>query len=94
MPYSCKLTITYWQIEAGCDGPLTYARTRTHTHAITQIEAGSEVVLMGMYVHEFGPGAGDRAAGRVLIECIDSIPLLETETGEERQRLLTAIIHG
>ena len=44
------------------------------------MEPAGEVALFGMYVHEFGPDAGAADAGRVLVECIDSIPLMEAET--------------
>ncbi len=46
---------------------------------LAQVESAGEVALFGMYVHEFGPDAG-ADAGRVLVECIDSIPLMESET--------------
>ena len=53
-----------------------------------QVESAGEVALFGMYVHEFGPDAG-ADAGRVLVECIDSIPLMETETVRARARART-----
>ena len=68
----------------------------------------SDMMLLGMYVHEFDancsaaaqrpprgvpPGAG-RMAGRVLLECVDSIPLMGGESAETRQKVLTAVILG
>jgi hypothetical protein len=47
------------------------------------VETAGEVALFGMYAHEFGPDAG-ADAGRVLVECIDSIPLMEAETVRPR----------
>jgi len=62
--------------------------------AFHNLDQNGEVVLLGMYVHEFGPESPPETAGRVLIECIDSIPIHGNETSEERQRLLSAIVHG
>lgn len=62
--------------------------------AFQHLDQNGEVVLLGMYVHEFGPEAPGQTAGRVLIECIDSIPIHGSETTEERQRILSAIVHG
>mmetsp|Transcript_21962 Transcript_21962/g.51058 ORF Transcript_21962/g.51058 Transcript_21962/m.51058 type:complete len:765 (+) Transcript_21962:187-2481(+) len=60
--------------------------------AFQQLDAQGEVMLLGMYVHEFGPEAPPETRGRVLIECIDSIPIHGSERSEERQKLLTAIL--
>jgi len=62
--------------------------------AFQQLDAQGEVMVLGMYVHEFGPDASDETRGRVLIECIDSIPIHGSERSEERQKLLTAIVMG
>jgi len=55
---------------------------------------GQDVAIMGMFVHEFGAEAPAPAAGRVCIECIDSVPLHSSESSDERQRLLTTIMHS
>jgi len=55
---------------------------------------GVDVVIFGMFVHEFGADAPAPAAGRVSIECIDSVPLHESERSDERQKLLSAIVHS
>uniref|UniRef100_A0A7S0V9A0 histone acetyltransferase n=1 Tax=Hemiselmis tepida TaxID=464990 RepID=A0A7S0V9A0_9CRYP len=62
--------------------------------AFQQLDAQGEVMLLGMYVHEFGPEAPPETRGRVLIECIDSIPIHGNERSEERQKLLTGILMG
>ena len=54
---------------------------------------GADVIFFGMYVHEFSPKAPAPAAGRVYIECLDSIPL-HGDTPADRQQLLTAVVHG
>jgi hypothetical protein len=62
--------------------------------AFQQLDGQGEVIVLGMYVHEYGPDAPKETAGRVLIECVDSIPIHGNERSDERQRLLTAIVHG
>jgi hypothetical protein len=62
--------------------------------AFQQLDGQGEVLVLGMYVHEFGPEAPSQTSGRVLIECVDSIPIHGNERSDERQRLLTAIVHG
>lgn len=52
------------------------------------------VLCFGMYVHEYGPGCAPAHAGRVYIECVDSVPLYGKEKGEERQALLSNIVLG
>lgn len=54
---------------------------------------GAEVIFFGMYVHEFGPQAAAPAAGRVYIECLDSIPL-HGDRPADRQQLLTTVVHS
>jgi hypothetical protein len=54
---------------------------------------GAEVIFFGMYVHEFGPQATAPAAGRVYIECLDSIPL-HGDLPADRQLLLTTVVHS
>jgi hypothetical protein len=46
-----------------------------------------------MYVHEFGAQAAPPAAGRVYIECLDSIPL-HGDKPADRQQLLTTVVHS
>ena len=54
---------------------------------------GAEVIFFGMYVHEFGAQAAAPAAGRVYIECLDSIPL-HGDRPADRQQLLTTVVHS
>jgi len=54
---------------------------------------GAEVIFFGMYVHEFGSQASAPAAGRVYIECLDSIPL-HGDRPADRQQLLTTVVHS
>ena len=54
---------------------------------------GAEVMFFGMYVHEFGAQAAAPAAGRVYIECLDSIPL-HGDKPADRQQLLTTVVHS
>mmetsp|Transcript_46961 Transcript_46961/g.111418 ORF Transcript_46961/g.111418 Transcript_46961/m.111418 type:complete len:754 (-) Transcript_46961:261-2522(-) len=70
-----------------------YPYTMKAMFAFQRLE-GKEVAVLGMYVHEFGAEAPEPAAGRVYLECIDSIPLHGPERSEERQKLLTCIVHG
>ena len=53
----------------------------------------AEVMFFGMYVHEFGAQAAPPAAGRVYIECLDSIPL-HGDKPADRQQLLTTVVHS
>ena len=55
---------------------------------------GSQVVFLGMYVHEYGrQSQGPNAnAGRVFLECLDSTPLYSEERPGERQEVLTNIM--
>lgn len=53
----------------------------------------AEVIFFGMYVHEFGPQSASPAAGRVYIECLDSIPL-HGDRPADRQQLLTTVVHS
>jgi len=70
-----------------------YPYTNKAVFAFQRLD-GKEVAVLGMYVHEFGAEAPAPAAGRVYLECIDSIPLHGPERSDERQRLLTSIVHG
>lgn len=51
-------------------------------------------MCFGMFVNEYGPGCSPVHQGRVYVECIDSVPLYGLERGDERQILLSAIVHG
>ena len=53
---------------------------------------GSQVVFLGMYVHEYDRQCPGPNAGRVLIECLDSTPLYSEERPGERQDILTNIM--
>jgi hypothetical protein len=62
-------------------------------YAFQSVDDGEFMVLcFGMYVHEYGPGCVPVHAGRVYIECVDSVPLYGQEKGEERQVLLSTIV--
>jgi len=54
--------------------------------------SGSQVVFLGMYVHEFGRECPGPNAGRVFLECLDSTPLYSEERSGERQHVLTNIM--
>ena len=53
---------------------------------------GSQVVFLGMYVHEYGWQCQSPNAGRAFIECLDSTPLYSEERPAERQDVLSNII--
>jgi len=54
--------------------------------------SGSQVVFLGMYVHEYGRECPGSNAGRVFLECLDSTPLYSEERSGERQHVLTNIM--
>ena len=77
--------------------------------AFRREQNGSEIVLMGMYVHEFvglssAPAKeggrppthhqANNMTGRAYIECVDSLPILGSEPRDHRQKVLLAIMHG
>jgi hypothetical protein len=53
---------------------------------------GSQVVFLGMYVHEYDRQCPGPNAGRAMIECLDSTPLYSEERPGERQDILTNIM--
>lgn len=56
---------------------------------------GADVLIMGMYVQQFGPDSSSPMHnGRVLIECIDSPPVWPTFPGAARKAILTAVVLG
>ena len=59
-----------------------------------KVAGGGEVMLFGMYIHEFGAESFHANQGRAYVQCLDSTPLYGDEKGRERQELLTAIICG
>jgi hypothetical protein len=59
-----------------------------------KVAGGGEVMLFGMYIHEFGAESFHANQGRAYLQCLDSTPLYGDEKGRERQELLTAIICG
>jgi hypothetical protein len=52
------------------------------------------VMCFVMFVNEYGSSCSAAHRGRVYVECIDSVPLYGLERGDERQILLSAIVHG
>jgi len=55
---------------------------------------GADVLIMGMYVQEFGPDSSPVHEGRCLIECIDSPPVWPSFAGAARKAILTAVVLG
>lgn len=55
---------------------------------------GADVLIMGMYVQEFGPDSSPMHEGRCLIECIDSPPVWPSFAGAARKAILTAVVLG
>ena len=78
------------------DGAGSYAGLPCRVKAIYAFQSVDEgefmVLCFGMYVQEYGPGCSPAHAGRVYVECIDSVPLYGLEKGEERQVLLSTIV--
>jgi hypothetical protein len=42
---------------------------------------GADALILGLYVHEYGPGAAPAYAGRIMVECIDSPPVWPAPPG-------------
>ena len=56
---------------------------------------GADVLIMGMYVQQFGPESSPiHRDGHVLIECIDSPPVWPSFAGAARKNILTAVVLG
>jgi len=55
---------------------------------------GADALVFAMYVHEYPHTAPPRYAARALVEALDSPPVWPGLSGNERQRALTAILHG
>ena len=36
---------------------------------------GADVLILGLYLHEYGPAASPVYAGRIMVECVDSPPV-------------------
>eukprot|EP00290_Baffinella_frigidus_P019367 CAMPEP_0180195408 /NCGR_PEP_ID=MMETSP0987-20121128/3562_1 /TAXON_ID=697907 /ORGANISM="non described non described, Strain CCMP2293" /LENGTH=369 /DNA_ID=CAMNT_0022150229 /DNA_START=21 /DNA_END=1130 /DNA_ORIENTATION=+ len=54
---------------------------------------GADVVIFGMYVHEYAVDAAPRYAARAYVECLDSPPVWAGLSGIDRQRCATSIMH-
>jgi len=55
-------------------------------------EGGKEVVLVALYVNEFGADSPPPNTGRVYVECIDGVPLRRGEPGVQREALVARIV--
>jgi len=55
---------------------------------------GADVLIMGMYVQQYGPDSSPMHQGRAFIECIDSPPVWPTFAGAARKAVLTAVVIG
>ena len=48
--------------------------------------AGADALILGLYLHEYGPAASPVYAGRIMVECVDSPPVWPgTASATERQ---------
>jgi hypothetical protein len=56
-----------------------------------QEEGGKELVLLAIYVNEYGADSPPPNTGRVYVECMDGVPLRRGERGLHREALVARI---
>lgn len=56
-----------------------------------QEEGGKELVLLAIYVNEYGADSPPPNTGRIYVECMDGVPLRRGERGLHREALVARI---